>query len=67
MVGVFIESKSLPLKTPLGDRKPERKSTSEEDGKRREEEILVERGEENGRLRKQHFQTGVFTPFSDRR
>jgi hypothetical protein len=33
-------------------------------GNRREEEILVERGEEDGTGRRQQFQTGVFTAFS---
>jgi hypothetical protein len=57
----FLE-KSLPARPQAG-----RKSIGEEDGKRREEEILVEFGEEDGAGRKQQFQTAIFTPFSDRR
>jgi hypothetical protein len=63
----FMRSKSLPLKRLNVRPQAGRKSTGEEDGKRREEEILVEGEEENGNLRKQHFQIGVFTTFSDRR
>jgi hypothetical protein len=39
----------------------------EEDGKRREEEILSVNGEQDGTRRRPHFQTARFTPFSDRR
>jgi hypothetical protein len=53
--------KSLPARPQAG-----RKSIGEKDGKRREEEILAELGEEDGAGRKQQFQTGIFTPFSDR-
>jgi len=39
-----------------------RKSTAEENGKRRKEELLVEGGEEDVTGRGQHFPTGVFNP-----
>jgi hypothetical protein len=62
----FIESKMNLVKRPPGRPQAGRKSPSEEDGKRREEEIWTEGGEEDGAGRRQQFQTGVFTPFSAR-
>jgi hypothetical protein len=62
----FIESKIPLLKSPPERPQAGRKSPSEEAGKRREEDLLMERGEEDGAGRRQQFQTGVFTPFSAR-
>jgi hypothetical protein len=44
-----------------------RKSEAEEDGERREEEILSVNGEEDGTGRRPQFQIARFTPYSDRR
>jgi hypothetical protein len=63
----FIESKTFLVKSLPEQPQAGRKSTGEEDGKRRKEEILVEGGEEDSAIRKQQFQTGIFTAFSDRR
>jgi hypothetical protein len=63
----FIELKSLPVKSPAERAQAARKSGRNEDGKRREEEILVEPREEDGPGRRQQFQIGRFTPYSDRR
>jgi hypothetical protein len=63
----FIESKNPLVKSPPERPQAGTKSTAEEDGKRREEDLLVEPGEEDGAGRRQQFQTGVFTSFSDRR
>jgi hypothetical protein len=60
----FIESKIDLVKSPPERPQAGRKSPGEENGKRREEEIWTERGEEDGAVRKQQFQIGVFTPFS---
>jgi hypothetical protein len=65
--GCFHRVEKPSLKRPTGRPQIGRKCGGDENGKRREEEILVERGEEDGSLKKQHFQIGVFTPFSDRR
>jgi hypothetical protein len=65
-VGVFIESKAALVKTSPGPPQAGTKSTGEEDGKRREEEIWTERVEEDGAGRRQQFQIGVFTAFSAR-
>jgi hypothetical protein len=62
----FIESKIPLVKSPPERPQAGRKSPAEEDGKRRKEDLLVERWEEEGAGRKQQFQTGVFTPFSAR-
>jgi hypothetical protein len=62
--GGFIESKILLVKSPSNRPQAGRKSTAQEDGKRREEETSVEGEEEDGAGRRQQFQIGVFTPFS---
>jgi hypothetical protein len=62
----FIESKIPLVRSPPERPQAGRKSTAKEDGKRREEDLLVERGEKDEAGRRQHFQTGVFTPFSAR-
>jgi hypothetical protein len=62
----FIESKIPLVKSAPKRPQAGRKSTAEEDGKRREEEVLVEGGEEDGTGRRKQFQIGVFTPFSAR-
>jgi hypothetical protein len=62
----FIESKIPLVKSPAERPQVGRKSTGEEDGKIREEEVWTERGEEDGAGRRQQFQIGVFTPFSAR-
>ena len=43
MAGGFIELRNLPVKSPAGQSQAGRKSTREQDGKRREQEILLER------------------------
>jgi len=67
MAGEFIGSKSLPVKSPAGRAQAGRKSRGEQDGKRREQKIALERWEENGTGRKQQNQIGGFTPYSDQR
>jgi hypothetical protein len=56
-----------PHKRPAASLQTGRKSTGEEDGKRREQYDFDELGEEDGTGRRQQFQTGEFTPYSDRR
>jgi hypothetical protein len=60
----FIESKIHLIKSPPGRPQAGRKSTCEENGKKREEEIWIEGGEEDGAGRRQQFQIGVFAAFS---
>ena len=56
-----------PVKSPARRAQAGRKSGGEPDGKRREEEILLECWEEDGAGRKQQNQIGGFTPYSDQR
>src|ERR1035441_9129648 len=57
-----IEAASIRTSGPL--RQAGRKSTAEENGKRREENILRAKGKENGTGRRLQFQTAKITPFS---
>jgi hypothetical protein len=63
----FIGWKTLPNKSSAAGRQAGRKSTGEEDGKKKRTRNFAELGEEDGAGRKQQFQTGEFTPYSDRR
>jgi len=56
-----------PHKSPAASLQTGRKSAGEEDRKRREQNDFDEVGEEDGTGRRQQFQTGEFTPDSDRR
>jgi hypothetical protein len=55
------------VKSPARRPQVRRRSAQEENGKRREEEVLSVNGEEDGTGRRPHFQTARITPFSDRR
>jgi hypothetical protein len=58
----LVETASI--KMSKSQRQAGRKSAAEENGKRREENILRAKREENGTGRRQQFQTAIITPFS---
>jgi hypothetical protein len=59
--------KPPPVKSLAQGPQARRRSAGQENGKRREEEVLSVNGEEDGTGRRPHFQTAKITPFSDRR
>jgi hypothetical protein len=58
---------AAPLRSPKRAPQAPNRRLQQEDGKRREEEILSVNREEDKTGRRPHFQTAGFTPFSDRR
>jgi hypothetical protein len=59
--------KPHPLKGRFDAGKHEEDPSGEENGKRREEEVLSVNGEEDETGRRPHFQTARVIPFSNRR